>query len=95
MDVIDIDATKLVNLGDDLIAISNDYGYYNKHFEEYVTKLQSKGIWKGSSATTFRTLSEQDIIHYKDYCESIKKLGEVIKREAEALEEEITSLKEI
>ena len=34
---------------------------------------------------------EQDIIHYKDYCESIKKLGEVIKREAEALEEEITS----
>lgn len=95
MEVIDIDATKLINLGDNLIVISNNYDYYNKSFAEYVTKLQSNSIWRGAAATTFRQLSEKDVVQYKDYCESIKELGEVIKREAEALEEEITSLKDI
>ena len=95
MEVIDIDTTKLIDLGDNLITISNNLDSYNKSFEEYVTKLQVNGIWKGSSATTFRNLSKKDVVQYIDYSESIKKLGEVIKREAEALEDEIKSLKDI
>ena len=95
MEVIDIDVAKLIALGDNLIAISNDLDSYNQSFEEYVTKLQSKGIWRGASATTFRQLSEKDVIQYKDYSESIKELGDVIKTEAEALQEEVNSLREI
>ena len=95
MEVIDIDATKLTDLGDSLMAVSKDLDFYNKSFEEYVTKLQVNGIWRGASATNFRILSEKDVVQYRDYSESIKKLGEVIKSEAEALEEEIKSLKDI
>ena len=94
MEVIDIDTSKVGTLGENLITISNNMDSYNEYFEEYVTKLQKNGAWKGNSATYFRQVSEKDVVQYKDYSESIKKLGEILVKEATELQSEIDSLKD-
>ena len=57
--------------------------------------MQANNIWKGQAATNFRILSKTDIEQYKKYSKSINDLGKTLKAEAEALEGEIASLKEI
>ena len=94
MEVISIDTNATINLCDNLVAISDNMDSYNENFAEYVTKLQTKDIWRGLSATYFRDLSKEDIEQYKSYSESIRKIGDDLKKEIEALEDEINSLKD-
>ena len=95
MEIIDIDTSKVIELGDNLSTISDNFDSYIESFEGYTTKMQKQSIWKGKTATGFRIASEKDIVQYKNYSKSISDLGKTLKAEAEALEGEIASLKEI
>ncbi|MBR4262372.1 MAG: hypothetical protein IKQ35_03300 [Bacilli bacterium] len=87
MEKINVDTQELKSSGNDLKRLSNNLSGNFDDFFDLIKNVPLKNIWTGKVAETYtkNAMTEKDM--YKNYSESINKLGDVMVEHAEKLEQ--------